>query len=186
LDLTGSKVWTNCDKKIAVFGGNGRCLVNAPTCTSIDQGSDHLIQQMFPKVAWGTKYISVPTKTMEYNLYRITVDDPTTRVWINNPLHTTPQTGLINNLYYQFASKESLLIESDKPINVTQFITAGGCANSNGSKGNGDPEMIILSPVQQAINKVTVYSAPIKKSGANYNGHYINVVIKKKVLLVLD
>ncbi|MBP9213218.1 MAG: PKD domain-containing protein [Chitinophagaceae bacterium] len=182
LDLTGSKVWTNCDKKIAVFGGNGRCLVNAPTCTSIDQGSDHLIQQMFPKVAWGTKYISVPTKTMEYNLYRITVDDPTTRVWINNPLHTTPQTGLINNLYYQFASKESLLIESDKPINVTQFITAGGCANSNGSKGNGDPEMIILSPVQQAINKVTVYSAPIKKSGANYNGHYINVVIKKEGL----
>ncbi len=183
LDLTGSKVWTNCDKQIAVFGGNGRCLVNASNCTSINSGSDHLIQQMFPKVAWGTKYISVPTKTMEFNLYRITVDDPTTRVWVNNPTRTTPLTGLINNLYYQFASRESLLIESDKPINVTQFITAGGCANANGSKGNGDPEMIILSPVQQAIDKVTVYSAPIKNPSASYNGHYINVVIKKEGIL---
>ncbi len=178
LDLTGSKVWTTCDKKIAVFGGNGRCLVNASNCNA-SSGSDHMIQQMFPRVAWGTKYISVPTKTMEYNVYRITVDDPTTKVWVNNPTHTTPLTGLINNLFYQINSFQSLLIESDKPINVTQFITAGGCANSNGAKGNGDPEMIILSPVQQAITKATVYSAPIKKTSATYNGHYINVVIKK-------
>lgn len=179
LDLTGTKVWTNCDKTIAVFGGNGRCLVNAPNCNA-SSGSDHMIQQMFPKVAWGTKYITVPTKTMEYNIFRITVDDPTTLVWVNDPNRTAPITGLINNLYYQINNSISNLIESDKPINVTQFITAGGCANANGSKGNGDPEMIILSPIQQAINKATVYSAPIKNPSATYNGHYINVVIRKE------
>ena len=178
LDLSGSKVWTNCDKKIAVFGGNGRCLVNASNCTA-SSGSDHMVQQMFPKVAWGTKYITVPTKTMEYNVYRITVDDPTTKVWVNDPTHTTPLTGLVNNLYYQINRAQSLLIESDKPVNVTQFIVAGGCATANGSKGLGDPEMIILSPVQQAIDKATVFSAPIKNPSATYNGHYINVVIKK-------
>jgi gliding motility-associated-like protein len=179
LDLTGSKVWTDCGKRIAVFGGNGRCLVNAATCNA-SSGSDHMIQQMFPKVAWGTKYVTVPTKTMEYNLFRITVDDPSTQVWVNNPNRTTPLTGLINNLYYEFATREACLIESNKPINVTQFITAGGCAAQFGAKGNGDPEMIILSPVQQAINRATVYSAPIKNSSATYNGHYINVVIRKE------
>jgi gliding motility-associated-like protein len=178
LDLSGSTVETTCDKKIAVFGGNGRCLINATGCTA-NSGSDHMIQQMFPKVAWGTKYITVPTKTMEHNLFRINVSDPTTNVWINNPTHTTPAVGLINNLYYQFQTGVAALIESDKPINVTQLIVAGQCATQLGDKGVGDPEMIILSPVQQAINNATVYSAGIKNSGATYNGHYINVVIRK-------
>jgi hypothetical protein len=178
LDLSGTTVKTNCDKKIAVFGGNGRCLVNASNCNA-SSGSDHMIQQMFPKVAWGTKYITVPTKTMEYNVFRIYVDSLNTKVWVNDPTHTTPLTGLIDNLYYQIQGSSANLIESDKPINVTQFITAGGCAQANGAKGVGDPEMIILSPVQQAINNATVYSAGIKNSGATYNGHYINVVIRR-------
>ncbi|TCJ14218.1 PKD domain-containing protein [Flaviaesturariibacter flavus] len=178
LDLSGSKVNTNCDKSIAVFGGNGRVLVNAASCNA-SQGSDHMIQQMFPSVAWGKRYLTAPTTTMEYNLYRVNVSDPTTQVWVNNPAHTTAlnPTTLVNNLYYEFASSQPQLIESDKPITVTQFIVAGGCANANGSKGNGDPEMIILSPVEQAINRTTVYSARVKNPSASYNGHYINVII---------
>jgi len=178
LDLSGSKVRTTCDRKIAVFGGNGRCLVNASNCTATS-GSDHMIQQMFPSVAWGTKYLTVPTKTMEYNVFRINVSDPTTQVWVNNPTHTTPLTGLVNNQYYQVQSAAPLLIESSKPVNVTQFIVAGQCNTSQGGKGDGDPEMIILSPVQQAISSATVYSATIKKSSPTANGHYINVVIRK-------
>ncbi|RYY99572.1 MAG: PKD domain-containing protein [Chitinophagaceae bacterium] len=176
LDLSGSTVKTSCEKSIAVFGGNGRVLVNSATCNAT-QGSDHMIQQMFPAVAWGKRYLTAPTTTMEYNLYRVNVSDPTTRVWVNNAAHTTPLTGLVNNLYYEFASSQPQLIESDKPITVTQFIVAGGCANANNSKGNGDPEMIILSPVEQAIKKTTVYSAGVKNPSASYNGHYINVVI---------
>jgi gliding motility-associated-like protein len=184
LDLSGSTVKTDCGKRIAVFGGNGRILVNASNCNTTS-GSDHMIQQMFPKVAWGTKYIAVPTKTMEYNMYRINVDNPATKVWVNDPNHINPPlTGIINNLYYQIQTNQVSLIESDKPISVTQFLVTGGCAQSNGSKGLGDPEMIILSPVQQAINKTTVYSAFLKDedavNGTNKNGHYINVVIKKE------
>jgi gliding motility-associated-like protein len=178
LDLTGSTVRTTCDKKIAVFGGNGRCLINGTGCNA-SSGSDHMIQQMFPSVAWGTKYLTVPTKTMEFNVFRINVSDPATQVWVNNPTHTTALTGLVNNLYYQIQSTGPLMIESDKPVTVTQFIVAGGCANTYGSKGQGDPEMIILSPVQQSINNATVYSALMKGPGASYNGHYINVVIRK-------
>jgi gliding motility-associated-like protein len=174
LDLTGSTVRTTCDKKIAVFGGNGRCLVNATTC-SASSGSDHMIQQMFPSVAWGTRFLTVPTKTMEYNIFRINIDDITTQVKVNG----TTQTNLINGLYYQVETTAPILITSDKPVNVTQFIVAGQCNTSKGGKGDGDPEMIILSPVQQAINSATVYSATIKKSSPSANGHYINVVIKQ-------
>lgn len=174
LDLTGSTVRTTCDKKIAVFGGNGRCLVNATTC-SATSGSDHMIQQMFPSVAWGTRFLTVPTKTMEYNIFRINVDDITTQVKVNG----TTQSGLISGLYYQIETTAPILITSDKPVNVTQFIVAGQCNTSKGGKGDGDPEMIILSPVQQAINSATVYSATIKKSSPSANGHYINVVIKQ-------
>ncbi|GAB4094008.1 PKD-like domain-containing protein [Flaviaesturariibacter terrae] len=175
-DLSGSVVNTTCDKAIAVFGGNGRVLVRTSDCSSVNSGSDHLMQQMFPSVAWGKRYLTSPTVTMEYNLYRVNVSDPTTRVWVNNPSHTTPQTGLINNLYYEFASNLPQLIESDKPITVTQFLVAADCANAHGSHGIGDPEMIILSPVEQAINKTTVYSAGIKTAGST-SGHYINVII---------
>ena len=177
-DLTGSLVRSvNCDKKIAVWAGNGRTFVNTTGC-SVSSGSDNMLQQMFPRVAWGTKYLTTPTKTMEYSIYKICVQDPTTRVWVNNPTHTTPLTGLVGAFYYQIENNTYNLIESDKPIMLIQYVVTGGCKNNTfGNNGNGDPEMIILSPVQQAINNVSVFSAgrmTISTNGASY----INVVIK--------
>ncbi len=179
LDLSGTFVRTNCDKKIAVFGGNGRCLVSTPTrCSNPTSGSDNLVQQMIPQVAWGTKYFTVPTKSMEYNLFRIYVQDPATSVRINNG---TPLTGLVNNLYYVVETNQPMKIESDRPISVTQFITAGACASNGGSSpigsnGYGDPEMIILSAAQQAINRVSVIS-PNFKNGSS-GASYLNVVVR--------
>ena len=183
LDLSGTTVKTTCDKKIAVFGGNGRVYVSTNGC-SPSSGSDNLIQQMFPKVAWGTEYLTVPTKTMEYNYYRIFIQDPTTVVTVNGTQLSAA--SLVNNLYYNYESNQPLKIISDQPVNVTQFIIASQCAQSNGSKGSGDPEMIILSPVQQAITSATVYSAQFKTipaTVATANGSigncasFINVVI---------
>ena len=86
-DLTGTVVTSDCSHPIAVFAGNSRTLINAPglSCAP-NSGSDNLIQQMFPKVAWGTKYLTVPTKTMEYNLFRIGVGDTTTVVTIDDSI----------------------------------------------------------------------------------------------------
>lgn len=202
LDLSGTTISTSCDKKIAVFAGNGRVLDNILTCAinKNSSGSDNMFQQMFPQVAWGTKYLSVPIKTMEYNLFRITVSDPTTKVWINvpgdvgNAAHNAPGSVYTQNwnatgLYYEFESNQPSKFESDKPINVTQFIIEGDCKdNTVGNNGAQDPEMIILSPVQQSINRTTVYAAPITTAGTNYSvpgvskgnaASYINVVIPK-------
>ncbi|HMO61000.1 MAG TPA: gliding motility-associated C-terminal domain-containing protein [Ferruginibacter sp.] len=178
-DLSGTTVRsTNC-KKIAVFGGNGRSYLTTDLCPNPGSGSDNLVQQMFPKVAWGTKYYTVPTKHMEYNTIRIYVDDPATTVWVNNPAKDAPLTNIINNTYYEIYTNQPSVIEASRPISVTQFIASESCGSQPdyGMNGRGDPEMIILSPSAQAINKVTVYT-PSFKNGNN-GGAYINVVIPK-------
>ncbi len=178
-DLTGTTVTTDCSKQIAVFAGNSRTLINATgnNCTST-QGSDNLIQQMFPKVAWGTKYLTVPTKTMEYNLFRIGVQDPATVVKVDGVvLAKTIPTWNATGLYYQIEGNKLRKIESDIPVTVTQFILPGSACGgaSVGNNGTGDPEMILLSPVQQSITSTTVYTSDFKDGSTG--GTYINVVI---------
>ena len=177
-DLTGTKVSTDCSKKIAVFGGNARTLINTAMCNGNGSGSDNLIQQMFPKVAWGKKYLTVPTKNMEDNMFRISVTDPLTKVTVNGVLYTTASTTWnATGSFYEFMSRVPMDIEGDKPISVTQFIMPGtACGGAGvGNVGTGDPEMILLSPIQQAINSATVF-CPGFKDGTN-GGTYINVII---------
>ena len=198
LDLSGTVVSTTCDKKIAVFGGNGRCVLGysgsktitssnkaAKICLAPESGSDNLVQQMFPKVAWSTNYLTVPTKNMADNLFRVYIQDTTTNVKVNNIL--LPKANLVNGLYYQFDYDAPAKIEGDKPISVTQFIVSGDCGQASSPKyptpgniGAGDPEMITLSPIQQSIKNATVYSATFK-NGNKVPGNgasYINVVVK--------
>ena len=176
-DLTGTTVTSDCSHPISVFAGNSRTLINAPGLgCSPQSGSDNLIQQMFPKVAWGTKYLTVPTKSMEYNLFRIGVQDATTKVFVDGTIldkATLNSTGL----FYEIEGNTCRKIESDKPINVTQFILPGkACGGAAiGNNGTGDPEMILLSPVQQAINSTTVYMSDFKDRKPG--GTYINVII---------
>lgn len=176
-DLTGTIVTSDCGHPISVFAGNSRTLIDAPglSCTP-NSGSDNLIQQMFPKVAWGTQYLTVPTKTMEYNVFRIGVQDTATIVTVDGtPLlkTTLDPTGL----FYEIEGNTCRKIVSDKPITVTQFILPGGACGgaSVGNDGTGDPEMILLSPIQQAIKSTTVYMSDFKDGAAG--GTYINVVI---------
>jgi len=188
-DLSGTTIKSSNCKKLAVFAGNGRCLVDVSDIPAQGSrsGSDNLLQQMFPNVAWGTKYYTTPTKHMEWNLYRIYVSDPTTQVSVNK---SAPLTGLVANTYYTYETDTASVIESDKPISVTQFIVSQVYATGHyftdpitgyspyGMNGLGDPEMIILSPAQQAITNVNVYS-PGFKNNKTLAGAYINVVIPK-------
>ena len=188
LDLSGTVVSTTCDKKIAVFGGNGRCVlgtagsnptVGNPNCNSPSSGSDNLIQQMFPKVAWGTTYLTVPTKNMADNLFRVYIQDINTDVRLNGTLLL--KANLIKGLYYQFDINRPSKIESNIPVSVTQFIVSGACQNAgSGNIGKGDPEMITLSPVQQSIKSTTVYSAIFKNGNQppSNGSSYLNIVVK--------
>ncbi len=182
-DLTGSKIRsvsvnsTGGCKKIAVFSGTGKISIGGG-----NQGSaDNLFAQAFPFVAWGKKYLTVPTGSQPNNFYRICVADPNTVVKLNGTI--IPKTQLINNFYYQFKNSSATgtsaaapnLIESDQPILVAQYCTTQGVEGNPSTTPFGDPEMIFLSPVEQTINDITLYSA----NRFNILQSYVNLVVKK-------
>lgn len=183
-DLTGSVVRSISNgvgggcKKIAVFSGSGKIFIECGDGSQTT--SDNLIQQCFPATAWGKKYVTSPTKSMENNFFRIAVTDPSTVVKRNG----FTLTGLTGGFYYQYKSNTPDIIESDKPIMVAQYITTRAqCGNAafgnNASQGgDGDPEMIYLSPVEQTVDNITLNSTPYFK----INEHYINIVIKSNAI----
>ncbi len=175
VDLTGTKIisvasgTSNC-KPIAVFSGSGKINLSCPNNGS--GSADNYIVQAFPKTAWGKNYLTVPTYGMPYNYFRIAVSDPTANVKLNG----VTLTGLINNFYYQIAAtNQPNYIQSDKPIMVAQYITTSGACGNTGiiPSGDGDPEVIYLSPVEQNIAKVLLYATP----HFAITEHYVSVLI---------
>ncbi len=183
-DLTGSRIRSisaggssGC-KKIAVFSGSGKISIGG---SAVAGGSaDNFFAQAFPSVAWGKKYLTAPTGSQPNNFYRVCVSDPTTVVKLNGTV--LPTSLLQNNFYYQFKNGNASgtnapvpnLIESDKPILVAQYCTTQGVEGNPNVNPGGDPEMIYLSPVEQTINNITLYSA----SKFNILQSYINVIVK--------
>jgi hypothetical protein len=172
-DLTGTRIRTisagSTCKKIAVFCGAGKMSIGGTAGGS----ADNLFAQSLPASAWGLKYLTSPTTSQPSNYYRICVKDPTTKVYVNGNLLSA--SFLQRNFFYELKNSTPLttpgngqsvantpagvwnLIESDKPINVAQFCTTVG---QDGNPNTfGDPEMIYLSPVEQTINDITLYSA---------------------------
>ena len=177
VDLTGTRLRSvsngaNSCKKIAVFSGAGRMSI---FCSGITPtSSDNFIQQVFPKVAWGKKYLTAPTSGLTNNIFRIAVSDPSTVVSLDGVV----QTGLVNGFYYEFSANTPKSITSDKPVMVAQYITSTNTVNNstcgNTYNQNGDPEMIYISPIEQTIDTITVFSTPRYQ----ITEHHINVVIK--------
>lgn len=170
VDLTGSKIRTvstgtgSC-KRVAVFSGSGKININCPN-NGGNSSADNYIVQAFPQTAWGRRYLTTQTVNYPRSYYRVCVQDPTTVVKLNG----TTLTGLVGNFYYQFENSMPNYIEADKPIMVAQYIpTQGACSGT----GNGDPEVIYLSPIEQNIAKVILNST----NNFQISAHYINVVI---------
>lgn len=159
-DLTGSKVSSipGADGKchpITMFSGSSRTFICAP---DFDSGGDFLMQQVFPVTAWGARYLAAPTttyndpKVANPNRFRVYVFDRYTQVYANG----VPLSGIITSgLYYDYSSDVAQYITADKPIMVAQLIPSQAACLST---GKGDPEIIFLSPMEQAIKNVAFYS----------------------------
>ena len=180
-DLTGTRIRSissgpsGC-KKIAVFSGSGRLSINCDNTYATT--SDNIIQQVFPRNAWGKKFLTVPTSKLTNNYFRIAVSDPSTVVTVDG----VKLTNLLKNFYYDLISNSPKSITADKPIMVAQYITSANtsngptCGNTNNVNGspNGDPEMIYLSPTEQTIDNITLNST----EHYQITNHFINVIIK--------
>ena len=176
VDLTGSRIRSvagaggGC-KRIAVFSGSGKIGIG---CTGGAGSSDNLYQQLYPTGSWGKKYLTVPSAGKPNNYYRIIKNDPSTNVYLNGTL--IPASSFTNGLSYQFLNTTPNSIEADKPISVAQYFTTQNCA------GNGspyDPDMIVLNPVEQNIDKVTLVSSNLYAPQTNMpHEHHIHVIMK--------
>ena len=183
VDLTGSKIRSLASgnsgcKKIAVFSGSGRISLS---CNGGAPSSDNYMVQALPKSAWGKNYLTVPTAGYNnvataapyaFNLYRVCVTDVTTKVYVDGVITSLP---LIDNFYYNIpTSNTTHSITADKSIMVAQYLPSrGNCGNTG--NGDGDPEVIYLSPTEQSIKQVTWNAC--RPAAINVNKHYINLVI---------
>ncbi|NSL90392.1 T9SS type B sorting domain-containing protein [Chitinophaga sp. Mgbs1] len=171
-DLSGSHVKSivNGDGKcypVAVFSGSSRTGIGCGGAAGTGSG-DNLIQQNFPSQAWGKKYLTAPTSNADDatllmgNIYRVLVKDTATKVKVNGTLLT----GLINKRFYQYESQTADYIESDQPVMVAQYMSSSGeCENTD---GDGDPEMIYISPLEQGIKQVGLYRNTVEVINVNY------------------
>lgn len=178
-DLTGTTIKSvaadgqSC-KKIAVFSGSSKISIGCLSNSGAPGAADNLFQQVYPTSTWGKSFITIPSKNRNYDIYRVFKSLPTAVVKINGAV--IPNTNFVNNLYYEFSSQQTNYIESDNTIQVVQYqVTQGKSINCTTISGDvGDPEMIYLNPLEQTLDKMTMYSSPFY----NILRHYINVVIK--------
>jgi gliding motility-associated-like protein len=141
-----------------------------------------------PKSAWGKNYVTAPFADRQYDIFRVIVDDPTTVVTRNGV--ALSQGSLIGGTYYQFTSSSANVITSDKPVMVIQYMISQTCdTRNNGSTGAGapfpgDPEMIIINPIEQTLNDVTVVSARANLTPPNTNitKHFFTIIMKTNAL----
>jgi len=180
-DLSGTKISSvaGADGKchpIALFSGASRMTI----CSG--DGGEFMQQQIFPASAWGTSYLTYHTinntgtnvVTPFLNFYRVSVSDPSTVVKRNGVVLS----GLLKNFYYQFSSTSGDFIEADKPILVTAYMPSSNQCTGTVNPPNGDPEMFILSPLQQGIKYAQFYNT--RKQNIDIN--YVDLIVHKNGL----
>jgi PKD repeat protein len=166
-DLTGSYIKSN--KPVALYSGSLSTTVPGDASVS---AWDHLYEQMPPLQAWGRKFITVPLKTRHEDTYRILAaeDNTTVRIGIQTPF------VLNKGQWKEFPllNTEPSLIESDKPVLLAQFSNSNS-VDSYFTGGDGDPFMVIISPVNQTREKVAFVAYDSPKINSKF---FINVVVK--------
>ncbi len=179
-DLSGTKVRSvssgsqGC-KPIAVFSATSW---SAFGCTTPNPGSgDNLYQQLFPVRAWGKNFLTAPAISRSYDIFRVFVSDPSTVVKKTENGVTTTLSNLINNAYYEYQTGIPTYVQTDKPSSVVQYFTTQACTPG---AADGDPEMVVLNPVEQTINNITVFSAHenwVPPNQSDVRKCYLNIII---------
>ena len=165
LDLTGTSIESvsvdgSVCKKIAVFSGSSSLSIGAGGSV------DPLYQQSYPTNSWGLNYFITPYRGKNKFNIRVLAKEDGTVINVNG------QAVPINaNEFkeYSYTNQAAFAINSNKPVAVAQYSLT-----QSADIGVGDPDMVILNPVEQNINDVTVFLTP-KFDISDQN---INVVIK--------
>lgn len=170
-DLTGSHIIS--DKPISVFSGALATTVPADLEVS---AWDHLYEQMPPLQSWGRKFITVPLKGRSEDVFRVLASQSNTLVKVGNFNPVTLNKGD----YYEFVLRENepTLVESDRPVLLAQYMISNSVDRPPGYSQytwDGDPFMVIVSPVDQTRESVTFVAYDSQNIKDKY---YVNIVAK--------
>ncbi|HWR99162.1 MAG TPA: IgGFc-binding protein, partial [Prolixibacteraceae bacterium] len=170
-DLTGSFI--KSDKPVALYSGSWATTVPK----SSTYAWDHLYEQIPPLRSWGRKFVSVPLLSRAKDTYRIlaSVDHTTIRI------SGKPVVVLNSGEFHEFMLNEDepALINTDYPVLLAQYSNSNDvdrpASIPQGGPWDGDPSMLIISPVDQTREQVTfvAYDTPeiIQK-------FFVNIVTK--------
>lgn len=160
-DLSGSQVTARNGHKIAVFSGN--------VCEYIPEGywaCDHIVEQDWPVAFWGKKFVVTTSSMRSKDIVRVTASADNCQVKKNGSTIATLSAGQT----YQFelnASEDAVFIETTQPACTYLYFTSADYGGTN-----GDPSMVIVSPVEQQIHETTFGTFPT----VNTRYHFVNVV----------
>jgi gliding motility-associated-like protein len=159
---------------IAVFSGSSAATFGVQGCTGGTSSYDPLFQQLYPVSSWGKNFGFIPLGDYSNgNPYRIMASEDNTTVSINGVVVATLNTGEIYPATYNTTPvvlNQPSSITADKPISVAQYAQRRDCSGTN----NGDPDMVILNPIEQNIKDITVFTS----TQQTITRQWINVLIQ--------
>ena len=154
-DFTGTRV--SADKPFSLFGG-----VKYTEVPVGCRNRDNLYEQMYPINTWGRKFVTVPNKNADYDLFRVMAAQNNTQVYRDGQLIVTLDAG--EHHTYRVSGTPTY-VEATKPILLAQFNIGHNCNNQSSV---GDPSMILLNAVEQTRDTMTIYSSRFQNISANY------------------
>ncbi len=166
-DLTGvlvqvDPVTSQC-KRFAAFSGS--------TSTTISCGSsrDPLLQQLYTTSSWGKNYGVAPFVERR-SILRILAQEDNTRVNIDGVVTILNQGSYLETE----PSAAAKMVSADKLISVAQFSLTQNCSRPDATHIIGDPDMIMLNPIEFSIKKITLFSS----DRIAIQERFINIVMK--------
>ena len=154
----------NCNKRFAAFSGSTSSIIG-----SCGTSRDPLYQQLYPTSSWGKTYGIVPFINRLY-IIRIVAQEDNTTIHVNG----IPQNPLNRGEIYESGQLSGAgFVTADKNISVAQY-SLSQCSGTSGVSLLGDPEMVLLNPIEFNINNVTLFSS----TDEDITERYINVCMK--------
>lgn len=181
-DLTGSVIESvalpggGCNK-IAVFSGSSSLSISSAWCTGTS--FDPLFQQCYPVNTWGKEFGVVPLANNPSGFHiRVTASEDNTTVNIDGQNVTLNAGEFYPKSRTAPVYAKPFTISADKPVSVAQFMLSSNCIGAprpgGASNEQGDPDMIILNPVEQNINDINIFSSNLQV----IRSKYLNVFLK--------
>lgn len=168
-DLSGTHVWANDCKKIAVFNGNN--LTTVPY--TITNGFDQVFEQAMPLRSWGKSFVVTSSLNRNRDFIKITSSANDNQITKNGELLTTLNAGE-SYTFDMLESVHSCFIQTTQPSAV--YLYNNSSRDQNPLGGLGDPSMVWIAPVEQRIDDVTFTT--FNNSSINITVHSVNIIVR--------